>query len=61
MLIQALSETQIRILSIDLSFNQFFKDLSLHELISYLERKSIEILDAKCKYSFEHPPIAKLK
>ena len=49
----------VRVTSLDLSFNQFFKDFSLHQLISYLERKAIELIDSKCKA--DEPILSKLK
>lgn len=58
-IIQALLQTQMRIESLDLSFNQFFKDQSMNELIGYLEKKAIQIMDAKCKMDI--PVLNKLK
>jgi len=49
MLVAALSDSMMRVTSLDLSFNQFFKDFSLHQLVQYLERKAIELIDSKCK------------
>ena len=59
MVVVALSESMMRLTSLDLSFNQFFKDFSLHQLVSYLERKAIELIDSKCKA--DEPILSKLK
>jgi hypothetical protein len=59
MLVAALSDSMMRVTSLDLSFNQFFKDFSLHQLVSYLERKAIELIDSKCKA--DEPILSKLK
>lgn len=59
MLVAALSDCMMRVTSLDLSFNQFFKDFSLHQLVQYLERKAIELIDSKCKA--EEPILSKLK
>ena len=59
LIVNALSECSMRVNSLDLSFNQFFKDFSLHQLISFLERKAIELIDNKCKA--DQPILYKLK
>ena len=61
LLINALSESTLRIESLDLSFNQFFKDQSLTELIHYMECKSIDMIDCKCKHVADSPIIKALK
>ena len=59
MLVATLANSMMRVTSLDLSFNQFFKDFSLHQLVSYLERKAIELIDSKCKA--DEPILSKLK
>jgi hypothetical protein len=59
MLVAALSDSMMRVTCLDLSFNQFFKDFSLHQLVLYLERKAIELIDSKCKA--DEPILSKLK
>lgn len=61
LLVNALSESTLKIESLDLSFNQFFKDQSLSELIHYMECKSIDIIDCKCKHAADSPIIKALK
>ncbi len=50
-LISALGASQVRLSRLDLSFNSFFRDTSLSELLDYLENKTMEILDSKCKHA----------
>jgi hypothetical protein len=59
MLVAALSDSMMKVTSLDLSFNQFFKEFSLNQLVSYLERKAIELIDSKCKA--DEPILSKLK
>ena len=61
LVINALSESILRVESLDLSFNQFFKDQSLSELVDYMENKSIDIIDSKCKHAADSPIIKALK
>lgn len=35
----------------DLSFNQFFRDQCLVDLLDYMERKSIDIMNSNCRES----------
>ncbi len=55
--VNALGESCLRVDSLDLSFNQFFKDQSLNELLTFMETKSISILDNKCKLATDDAPI----
>jgi hypothetical protein len=50
-LIIALDAGSVRMNLLDLSFNQFFRNESLDLLLTYMESKSISIMDAKCKDS----------
>lgn len=58
-LIAALSKGRVRLSSLDISFNQFFKDSSMSELLDYLEAKAIDHLDCDCKS--QQPILASLK
>ncbi len=58
-LFEALTRVRVQLKSLDLSFNQFFKDESMQTLLDYMEEKSIEILDSDCKV--QTPIIASLK
>lgn len=57
----SLDSACLRIESLDLSFNQFFKSKSLDDLVKYLEKKTVEIMDANCKDCSNKPALSTLK
>jgi len=58
-LIAALSKGRVSLKTLNLSFNQFFKDPSMSELLDYMETKAIDHLDCDCKS--QQPILASLK
>eukprot|EP00347_Sterkiella_histriomuscorum_P012187 403369562 len=59
-LIQALTMSNCRLAILNVSYNSFFKDSCLQNLIQYIEKKSLDLISSECKAIFDNPVIKEI-